>query len=75
VDDLQPRSINSPVKRRTSSSRSNTLTERFLFTFGTQKEFRKLTKATQNLFAYISTIIVGVAGIIALVASILGWWR
>jgi hypothetical protein len=66
-----------PVRRsRNSVSRKRkSVVEVFLFTFGTEKEFERLKKATQNFFAFVSMIVVGIAGVISLIGSILGWWR
>jgi hypothetical protein len=63
-----------PVRRsRSSISRKRkSFVERFLFTFGTKKGFKRLKKATQNLFAFVSMIVVGVAGGISLIGSMLG---
>jgi len=70
-----PSSAIQPVRRtRNNSSRKRkSFVERFLFTFGT-KRFKRLKKATQNFFAYVSVIILGVAGVIYLIKSMLGWW-
>jgi hypothetical protein len=68
----QPNSANPPVRRsRNSISRKRkSFVEKFLFTFGTKKGFKRLKKATQNFFAFVSMIVVGVAGVISLIASI-----
>lgn len=66
-----------PVRRsRSSISRKRKgFVERFLFTFGAKKRFKRLKKPTQNLFAFVSMIVVGVAGGISLIGSMLGWRR
>ena len=56
------------------SRKRKTTAENFLYTFGTKKGFKRLKRATQNFFAFVSMIVVGVAGVISLIGSMLGWW-
>jgi hypothetical protein len=71
-----PNSADLPVRRsRTGiSRRRKTVVEKFLHTFGTKKGFKRLKRATQNFFAFVSMIVVGVAGVITLIGRVLGWW-
>jgi hypothetical protein len=73
----QPSSANSPVKRSRNgiSKKRKSFAARFLFTFGTEKGFERLKKVTQNFFEFVSMVVLGVAGVIALIIAALSLWR
>jgi hypothetical protein len=50
MDDQQPNNANPPIEqpRNSISKERKSFVETFLFTFGNEKEFERLKKATQN---------------------------
>jgi hypothetical protein len=72
-----PSSAILPVKRsRNNTSRKRkSFVEKFLFTFGTDRGFERLKKATENFFEFVSMVVLRVAGVIALLVAALSLWR
>jgi len=76
----RPVGENKPVKRsRNSISKQlkslwQNFWQKFVFTFGTKRGYKRLKKITQRFFAFVSMLVVGIAGLITLIGALFGWW-